>query len=187
MDTMIVSKNPATGAGQFYLPTILTDTTPDMDVIREETFGPVLPIIPFDTIDEAIEQANDSRFGLSASVWTTDVAKGEQIAKRLVTGAVTINDSLYTYGLAQTPWGGVKESGFGRTHGKEGLLEMVRPVQISGDRMQHMKKLWWRPYSQPVFDALKNGLGAMAQPGIGAKAKLLFNAASKILPLPKKL
>jgi len=149
------------GGGAFYAPTILTNVTSEMDVVVEETFGPVLPVIPFDTVEEAIAQANDSRFSLSASVWTGDTRRGRKIAAQLVAGTVTVNDALYTYALAETPWGGFGESGTGKTHGREGLLEMVRSVHVGHDRLPRMKKLWWYPYDNRLRDAFLSTVGAL--------------------------
>lgn len=149
------------GDGRFYPPTILVDVDHSMSVVRDETFGPVLPVMAFDTVDEAMRLANDTDFGLSASIWTGDPEKRKEIASKLVAGTVTINDSLYTYGLAETPWGGVKHSGIGRTHGKEGLLEMVRAVHIASDRFFKMKKPWWYPYDRDTYDTAKHGLSLL--------------------------
>ena len=93
--------------------------------MREEIFGPVLPIVIVDSEEEAIELANDSEFGLGASIWTRDRAKGERMARRIESGMVWINDHSYTHGACQCAWGGVKESGLGRSHSKFGFYECV--------------------------------------------------------------
>jgi acyl-CoA reductase-like NAD-dependent aldehyde dehydrogenase len=113
--------------GQFYEPTVLVDVTPEMLVMREETFGPILPIIRVASDAEAIRLANDSPFGLSASVWSRDQARARAVAAQLETGSVIINDTLAHFGVPQMPFGGVKESGFGRIHGKAGLLQFTQP------------------------------------------------------------
>jgi acyl-CoA reductase-like NAD-dependent aldehyde dehydrogenase len=133
-------------AGPFYPPTVLTNVTHEMDVMREETFGPVLPIMTFKTDDEAIRLANDSDFGLAASVWTNNIARGQQLARQIDAGTVTINEVLYTHAIAQTPWGGVKQSGLGRTHGQAGLMELVRPQHVHVNRLQFIPDLWWFNY-----------------------------------------
>ena len=104
---------------------MLTGVTHDMRIMREEIFGPVLPIVTVDSEDEAIALANDSEFGLGASVWTMDRAKGERIARELESGMVWINDHMYSHGACQCSWGGVKESGLGRSHSKFGFYECV--------------------------------------------------------------
>src|SRR5205085_2180219 len=105
----------------FYAPAVLTGVTHDMRIMREEIFGPVVPIVSVDSEEEAIALANDSEFGLSASVWTLDRAKGDRIARRLEAGSVWINDHMYSHGTCQCSWGGVKDSGIGRAHSKFGF------------------------------------------------------------------
>ena len=135
-------------AGAFYPPTVLTNVTHDMDVMREETFGPVLPIMTFRTEDEAIRLANDSDFGLTASVWSNSVPRAQRMAARIDAGTVMINEVLYTHGIAQAPWGGVKQSGLGRTHGRAGLLELVNAQHIHVNRLPFMPDLWWFNYDE---------------------------------------
>ena len=130
----------------FYPPTVLSDVNHTMRIMREETFGPVLPIMPFDTEYEAIALANDSEFGLSASVWTKDRARGEAIADRLEAGTVMVNDAVTCFGISEAPHGGIKGSGIGRTHGRLGLEEMVRPKYISSDLLPSVRKVWWYGY-----------------------------------------
>jgi succinate-semialdehyde dehydrogenase/glutarate-semialdehyde dehydrogenase len=134
--------------GPFYPPTVLTNVTHDMDVMREETFGPVLPIMTFRTDDEAVRLANDSDFGLTASVWTNNIGRGQQLARQIDAGTVTINEVLYTHAIAQTPWGGTKQSGLGRTHGLAGLLELVRPQHVHLNRLPFLPDLWWFNYDE---------------------------------------
>ncbi|HEX8852278.1 MAG TPA: aldehyde dehydrogenase family protein, partial [Pyrinomonadaceae bacterium] len=114
----------------FHQPTVLADVNHTMRVMREETFGPVLPLMTFKTEEEAVRLANDSEFGLTASVWTRDIGRGRRVASRVEAGTVMVNEVLYTHGIAQTPWGGVKQSGLGRTHGRLGLLELVAPHHV---------------------------------------------------------
>lgn len=144
-------------AGLFYEPTVLTDVNHDMTIMRDETFGPVLPIMTFSTENEAIELANDSVFGLTASVWTKDISKGRRLAERIEAGTVMVNEVVYTHGIAQTPWGGVKESGYGRTHGRMGLLELVHPQHIHVNRFAFLPDIWWFRYS-PAAARLFGGL-----------------------------
>src|SRR5215469_832883 len=131
----------------FYPPTVLADVTHDMRIMREETFGPVLPVMPFDREDEAIQLANDSEFGLGASIFTRDRARGEALARRIAAGTVLINDVVCGFGISEAPHGGVKSSGIGRTHGSLGLEEMVNIKYIASDRLPGMKKVWWFPYA----------------------------------------
>jgi acyl-CoA reductase-like NAD-dependent aldehyde dehydrogenase len=134
-------------AGSFYEPTVLTDVDHTMLIMREETFGPVLPVMTFQAEDEAVRLANDSVFGLTASVWTKDAGRGEKIAERLEAGTVMVNEVLYTHGIAQTPWGGMKQSGLGRTHGRLGLLELVHPQHVHVNHLSRLRDFWWFGYT----------------------------------------
>ncbi|MFZ0275303.1 MAG: aldehyde dehydrogenase family protein [Candidatus Sulfotelmatobacter sp.] len=127
----------------FYKPTVLADVSHEMRIMREETFGPVLPVMAFDSDDEAVRLANDSEYGLAASVWTRDRARGECLARRIHAGTVMVNDVVSCFGISEAPHGGVKSSGMGRAHGRFGLEEMVRLKYIDVDLMPGMKKVWW--------------------------------------------
>ena len=143
--------------GFFFEPAVLTDVDHDMTIMRDETFGPVLPVMTFKTEDEAIKLANDSIYGLTASVWTRNIRRGRRIAERIEAGTVMVNEVVYTHGIAQTPWGGVKDSGYGRTHGRMGLLELVTPKHVHVNRISFLPDLWWFRYS-PSAARLFNGL-----------------------------
>ncbi|MGD0568866.1 MAG: aldehyde dehydrogenase family protein [Candidatus Sulfotelmatobacter sp.] len=130
----------------FYTPTVLAEATHEMRIMREETFGPVLPVMAFDSDEEAVRLANDSEFGLAASVWTGDNARGERLARRIHAGTVMVNDVVSCFGISEAPHGGVKSSGIGRTHGRFGLEEMVQLKYVDVDRVPGMKKVWWYGY-----------------------------------------
>ncbi len=121
------------GPGRFFAPTLLADVTPDMAVMREETFGPVLPVMRVASAEEALRLANDSPLGLAGSVWTGDVARGRALAKRFETGTVLVNDVLVNYFVVEAPLGGVKASGLGVRHGPEGLRQFCRLETIIED------------------------------------------------------
>jgi acyl-CoA reductase-like NAD-dependent aldehyde dehydrogenase len=152
-------KRLANSAGFFYPPTVLTNVDHSMKIMRDETFGPVLPLMTFKTEAEAVELANDSIFGLTASVWTKNIGRGRRVAEKIAAGTVMVNEVLYTHGIAQTPWGGVKQSGYGRTHGRAGLLELVNPHHIHVNRLGSLPDLWWFRYDQSagkLFRGLAN-------------------------------
>src|SRR5439155_1293095 len=121
------------GPGWFYPPTVLTAVDHTMRIMREETFGPVLPIMTVASVDEALMLANDSDYGLTASGWTRDPETARRLQEGLNAGVVTINDCLYSFGEPTAPWGGVKRSGIGRVHGLAGLLEMTQAKYVSRD------------------------------------------------------
>jgi betaine-aldehyde dehydrogenase len=112
---------PELQAGYFYRPTVITDVTRDMRIIREEVFGPVLTVERFTTEDEAIAMANDTTYGLAGAVWTADASRAQRVASRLRHGTVWIND--YNTYLPEAEWGGFKQSGIGRELGPSGLDE----------------------------------------------------------------
>jgi succinate-semialdehyde dehydrogenase/glutarate-semialdehyde dehydrogenase len=135
------------GPGFFYPPTVLTGVDHSMRVMREETFGPVLPVMSVASLDEAIRLANDSDYGLTASGWTSDPEKARLLQRRLQAGVVTINDCVASFGEPTAPWGGFKRSGVGRTHGLAGLREMAQVKYVSRDRPRGTM-LWWFPYGE---------------------------------------
>jgi len=146
--------NPRSG-GFFYPPTVLEEVNDDMLTMREETLGPVVAVVRVGSIVEAIDRANDSTFGLTASVWSRDRAKARAIASRLKVGTVTVNDHLMSHGLAEMPWGGFKESGIGRSHGALGFHEMTQPRVVVDDVMPGVQQnLWWYPHSRVLYDRM---------------------------------
>ena len=140
--------------GCFYAPTVLTGVTHEMRIMREEIFGPVLPIIVVESEDEAISLANDSDFGLGASVWTSDRDKGERVARELEAGMVWINDHMFSHGACQCSWGGVKDSGLGRTHSKFGFYECVN-IKLRVWEGSAVRDAWWHPYDETLGKALR--------------------------------
>jgi acyl-CoA reductase-like NAD-dependent aldehyde dehydrogenase len=121
--------------GHFFAPTLLADVTPDMAVMREETFGPVLPVMRVADAETALRIANDSPMGLSGSVWSGDAARAAALARRLETGSVCVNDVLVNYFCVEAPLGGIKQSGLGVRHGPEGLRQFCRLETIVEDRV----------------------------------------------------
>ena len=142
----------------FFEPTVLTDCTQDMDVMRKEIFGPVVPIMRVATEDEAVRLANDSHLGLLAYVFTRDRERGKRIAERIEAGTVMINDVLNTYACPETPWGGVKQSGIGRTHSEAtGCATSARPATSTTTASRSAREVWWYPYKDGTFRALLRG------------------------------
>jgi succinate-semialdehyde dehydrogenase/glutarate-semialdehyde dehydrogenase len=130
----------------FFEPAVIANVDSTMKLFQEETFGPILAMQTVRNSEEAITRANDSPFALSASVWTRDAARGEGIAKRLRAAAVMVNDVISYFAIAEAPHGGCAASGWGRTHGKAGLLEMVQTKYIDIDRLPGREKPWWYRY-----------------------------------------
>jgi len=163
--TSVSRQKEPTESGFFHPAMILEDVNDSMMVMQEEIFGPILAVMQVEDIEEAICRANDSPLGLTASVWTMNREKGRRIASRLQSGAVMINDHLMSHGLPETPWGGFKKSGIGRTHGRLGLEEMTQPRVIIDDIMPFVKKnMWWYPHGKEVYEGLKGVLNFLYAP-----------------------
>ena len=143
----------------YFEPTVLVDVDHTMKIMTEETFGPVIPIMVVRDEDEAVRMANETRFGLGASVWSTDRARAEALAERIQAGAVSINDSSITYGALELPFGGVKESGVGRVNGEAGLRGFCHAVPIIADRFGQKREFVWYPYTEETLDGLKKAVG----------------------------
>jgi succinate-semialdehyde dehydrogenase/glutarate-semialdehyde dehydrogenase len=147
-------RNPAC-TGLFYEPTVLTDVTHEMDVMREETFGPVLPIMRVRNVEEALAFANDSAYGLNANVWTRNKRQGLELAKRLESGCVVVNDCMVTYAIPESPFGGMKQSGIGRVNGEAGLKGFCQERSIVIDRVGGKTEPTWYPYTEKKTQTLK--------------------------------
>ena len=164
----------------FYAPTVLADVTHEMRIMREETFGPVLPIMAFDDDDAAVRLANDSEYGLAASFWTRDSKRGERLARRIHAGTVMVNDVVSCFGISEAPHGGVKASGIGRTHGGFGLEEMVRLKYVDTDRMPGMKKLWWYGYGESFRRQMEGFLDLEFGRSLAGKVRGALRAAGAL-------
>ena len=142
--------------GLFYEPTVLTNVTPDMMVMREETFGPLLPIVKVKDAGEALQLANASNFGLSSSIWTRDQSRGEALARKLEAGSTCVNDVYINYIMPEVPFGGIKESGLGYRHGgADSLKKFCRPQTVVTDRFSLKREPIWMPYNKPVAGLLR--------------------------------
>ena len=116
--------------GRFYEPTVLVDVDHTMKIMREETFGPTLPIMKVSSVEEGIRLANDSDYGLQASVWTKDLKRGEQLARRIQAGSVCVNDVQTNYMALNLPMGGWKSSGIGTRHGANGIRKYCKTQSV---------------------------------------------------------
>jgi len=178
---LIGGRRLASLGATFYAPTVLTDVTHQMKIMQEETFGPVLPIMAFDSDADAVRLANDSEYGLAASVWTRDRVRGEKIAQQVHAGTVMINDVVSCFGISEAPHGGVKASGIGRTHGRFGLEEMVRLKYLDTDLLPSMKKPWWYGYGEKLNAAANGFLDFQFADGIGNRLRGAMRSAGLIL------
>jgi succinate-semialdehyde dehydrogenase/glutarate-semialdehyde dehydrogenase len=145
--------------GYFFEPTVLGEVSQDLDIVRQETFGPIVSILTFHDEEEAVRLANDSAFALNGSVWTADLEKGKSMAMKLRSGTITVNNVAYTYGLGATPWGGRGESGFGRTHGDMGFEELLEKQHVHLDKGKFSSEIWWPPYSEESMEAMQDFTG----------------------------
>lgn len=141
------------GQGLFFEPTVLTNCRQDMDVMTKEVFGPVIPIMRVSDEEEAVRLANDSQLGLLAYVFTRDRERGKRLAERIAAGTVMVNDVLNTFACPETPWGGVKHSGIGRTHSINGLRDLCELRHVNYDRVAFGRDAWWYPYKEGTFRA----------------------------------
>ncbi len=163
---------PPDGDSSLFHPAVVVEVDDDRgEIMRSETFGPLLAVRRVSSADEALGLANDTPYGLTASVWTRRPAAAATMSRRLEAGVVTINDHLLSHGMPETPWGGVKESGIGRSHGQYGFEEMTRPKVVVEERFGWIRRnMWWQPYSREVYDGL---LGALRMGyGVGIRRRL---------------
>lgn len=162
--------------GNWFAPTVLVDVDESMKVMKDETFGPVLPVVKVHSEEEAIRRANDCKYGLTASVWTKDEKRAIRIARRLDVGHVTINDHLTGTEPPELPWGGVKESGVGHTRGASGIKDFVVEKHIGIDRMalSSGNPLWF-PFDKSKQSVVKRAIHLFAS-SPALKLKGLFKS-----------
>ena len=171
-------------SGKFIAPVVLTGVTHEMRIMREEIFGPVLPIVVVDSEQEAIDLANDSEFGLGASVWTKDRQRGERIARRLESGMVWINDHSFSHGVCQCAWGGVKDSGLGRSHSKFGFYECVN-IKLNAWEPGLARDFWWHPYDRTLGEAVRASARILYGKG-ETRARALREGAAPLLKVGRR-
>jgi acyl-CoA reductase-like NAD-dependent aldehyde dehydrogenase len=153
--------------GFFYEPTVLTDVNHEMKVMREETFGPVLPIMRVRDEAEALRLANDSRYGLNASVWSRNKRKGAALARSIRSGSAVVNDCMVTYGITESPFGGVKESGIGQVNGEIGLRSYCHAQSIAIDRFGGRSEFLWYPHSARKMKWVKRMMALLWGTSVG--------------------
>jgi acyl-CoA reductase-like NAD-dependent aldehyde dehydrogenase len=143
---VLVGGQPRQGPGVFYEPTVLVDVDHTMKIMREETFGPTLPIMKVADAEEAVRLANDSAYGLQASVWTRDVRRGEALARRIEAGVVCVNDAQINYSALNLPMGGWKASGLGTRHGAGGIRKYTQTQSLLVTRRALKREPFMFPY-----------------------------------------
>lgn len=154
--TILVGGAADTREGLFYQPTVVADVSHDMDLMREETFGPVVAIMRVTDEDEAVRLANDSRYGLSGSVFTSDPRRVMRIAGQLKTGSVVHNDASVIYGVAEAPFGGRKDSGLGQVNGRDAIRGYTHALPVLIDRWGLKKENIWFPYADKTVKTLES-------------------------------
>ena len=162
---VLVGGSPADGEGLFFQPTVVVDANHEMELMTEETFGPVATVMRVRDEEEAVRMANDCRYGLGGSVFTQDKAKAEHIAGRLNTGSVVHNDAAVIYGVPEAPFGGRKNSGVGQVNGLQSLRGFTHPQPILLSRFSSKKESIWYPYNA---DTIRN-LDGLIRYGFGNK------------------
>lgn len=170
----------------YYPPTVVLKAKNKMRAMRDETFGPVLPIATFKSESEAAGLVNDTEFGLTASVWTRDITKGRRVAGKIRAGTVMINEVLYTQGIPQTPWGGFGNSGYGRTHGLEGLMELVGVQHIHLNRLTFLPDPWWFKYSANAIETFRGLATKFASGSLVKTASFMPAMVRRLLEMRKK-
>jgi succinate-semialdehyde dehydrogenase/glutarate-semialdehyde dehydrogenase len=160
--------------GWFHEPTVLLGEPDGARLAREEIFGPVVTVVSMENEEDGVRRANDSPYALGASVWTRDRARASRIAGQLHAGSVWTNDVAYSYGACQAPWGGRRGSGYGRTHGREGLRAASHLKFVDDDRGRIVPP-WWFPYDARAHDGLRGALGVLFGQGTGARARAAWN------------
>lgn len=161
--------------GYFYPPTVLSRVNHTMKIMTEETFGPVLPVMAFSDVEEAVALANDSHYGLTASVWTRDKKMGAWMAERLEAGGVTVNDHMMTFNEPKAIWGGIKQTGMGRTHGPYGLLEILNIKFVCTDFKKKRDRMWWYPYQPAKLRLMERSLDLLHHQRFRRRLKALFS------------
>ncbi len=193
-DAVATGATLATGGGRpdiglpgwFHEPTVLLGEPAAARVRREELFGPVVTVVSIEDEADGIARANDTDFGLGASVWTRSPERAARVGRALQAGSVWMNDHAYSYGACQAPWGGTKASGHGRTHSKHGLYAVshIKFLDRDGGRL---RPPWWYPYSSEAADGFRGALGTLYSHGVAARARAVLSHHRGLLRLGRRM
>jgi len=163
--------------GLYYEPTVLVNVNQNMSIMREETFGPIIPIMKVKNAEEALSLANDSPYGLSGSIFSRDKRTGWQLAEGMQCGSVCINDSLINFIIPDAPMGGMKDSGFGYRHGAEGIRKYCRQKTIVVDRLGLKEEFPWYPASEKKSRQIRHLLRLLCRAGWKNKIRAIGGLA----------
>jgi succinate-semialdehyde dehydrogenase/glutarate-semialdehyde dehydrogenase len=175
-----------TPPGWFHEPTVVAGEPRHSRLRDEELFGPAVVVVSLDNEEQMVRWANDSPFGLGASIWTRDTRRARDLAARLQTGSVWVNDHAYSFGASQAPWGGRRASGLGRTGSRHGLYALSHVKLVDADRGR-LTPGWWYPYGESAIDGLRGLLGALYAEGPTARARALVSHRRGLAHLVRKM
>jgi acyl-CoA reductase-like NAD-dependent aldehyde dehydrogenase len=160
--------------GNYFEPTVLIDVDPSMSVMKEETFGPIIPIVRVEDAEEAVRFANDSRYGLSGAIFSGSAKAAFRLAERMQSGSLCINDSLVNFIIPDAPMGGTKDSGFGYRHGAEGIRKFCQQKTIVTDRSGRKEEFPWFPASAKKTRQIRHLLALLCRSGWTHKLRALI-------------
>ncbi len=173
--------------GYFIQPAVITGVDHSLRIMREETFGPMLPIMLFDTLEEAVDLANDSNLGLTASVWTRSRRIAARLVLELEAGTVSVNDHMTSFSDPNAIWGGIKQTGLGRSHGPYGMLELVNIKYSTYDYARKKNLLWWFPYSGANHSLFKNAAALYHHPRWKQKTGALGSLVPRLNDIQRRV
>jgi acyl-CoA reductase-like NAD-dependent aldehyde dehydrogenase len=166
--------------GQFFEPTVLVDCDHTMEIVRQETFGPVATVIRVRSEDEAVRLANDTLYGLGSSVFTRDSRRAERIAARISAGMTVVNDYGIAYMMQSAPFGGVRVSGFGRINGREGLRACTNVKTVVTDRLPIHPPMSFYPIRRWTYPLLETAVSTIYGGGLVARARAAARSLGKL-------